>query len=174
MALSGDPEDIYRTDEAVMELFPEDEHLHRLVDVPVGVAAVEIRRGLDCGLGRHITSTSSPCSSSTLREWEPAPRRRRCGSRSRSSVSTTRRRGAAETCARGKFRNNGQTCVCANRIYVQAGVYDAFAAKLKSRVEQMKVGDGLEDGCFVEAETPYSCLPGQGAHQPACLIVASV
>ncbi len=45
-----------------------------------------------------------------------------------------------------KFRNNGQTCVCANRIYVQAGVYDAFAAKLKARVASMKVGDGLEDG----------------------------
>jgi succinate-semialdehyde dehydrogenase/glutarate-semialdehyde dehydrogenase len=45
-----------------------------------------------------------------------------------------------------KFRNNGQTCVCANRIYVQAGVYDAFAEKLKARVSQMKVGDGLEDG----------------------------
>ncbi len=45
-----------------------------------------------------------------------------------------------------KFRNNGQTCVCANRIYVQAGVYDAFAEKLKDRVSQMKVGDGLEDG----------------------------
>ncbi len=45
-----------------------------------------------------------------------------------------------------KFRNNGQTCVCANRIYVQEGVYDAFAAKLKAAVEQMKVGDGLEDG----------------------------
>jgi succinate-semialdehyde dehydrogenase/glutarate-semialdehyde dehydrogenase len=45
-----------------------------------------------------------------------------------------------------KFRNNGQTCVCANRIYVQAGVYDAFAEKLKERVSQMKVGDGLEDG----------------------------
>jgi succinate-semialdehyde dehydrogenase/glutarate-semialdehyde dehydrogenase len=45
-----------------------------------------------------------------------------------------------------KFRNNGQTCVCANRIYVQAGVYDAFAEKLKSRVSQMKVGDGLEAG----------------------------
>ena len=45
-----------------------------------------------------------------------------------------------------KFRNNGQTCVCANRIYVQAGIYDAFAAKLKARVEAMKVGDGLEDG----------------------------
>jgi len=45
-----------------------------------------------------------------------------------------------------KFRNNGQTCVCANRIYVQAGVYDAFAAKLKEAVANMKVGDGLEDG----------------------------
>ena len=45
-----------------------------------------------------------------------------------------------------KFRNNGQTCVCANRIYVQAGVYDEFAAKLKARVEAMKVGDGLEEG----------------------------
>ncbi|MDV4146190.1 NAD-dependent succinate-semialdehyde dehydrogenase [Shimia sp. FJ5] len=43
-----------------------------------------------------------------------------------------------------KFRNNGQTCVCANRIYVQAGVYDAFAEKLKARVAAMKVGDGLE------------------------------
>jgi succinate-semialdehyde dehydrogenase/glutarate-semialdehyde dehydrogenase len=45
-----------------------------------------------------------------------------------------------------KFRNNGQTCVCANRIYVQAGVYDAFAEKLAARVAQMKVGDGLEAG----------------------------
>ena len=45
-----------------------------------------------------------------------------------------------------KFRNNGQTCVCANRIYVQSGVYDAFAEKLRARVAAMKVGDGLEDG----------------------------
>ena len=45
-----------------------------------------------------------------------------------------------------KFRNNGQTCVCANRIYVQAGVYDAFAQKLKDRVSKMKVGDGFEEG----------------------------
>jgi succinate-semialdehyde dehydrogenase/glutarate-semialdehyde dehydrogenase len=45
-----------------------------------------------------------------------------------------------------KFRNNGQTCVCANRIYVQAGVYDAFAQKLKDKVSKMKVGDGLENG----------------------------
>ena len=45
-----------------------------------------------------------------------------------------------------KFRNNGQTCVCANRIYVQAGVYDAFAAKFKTAVEALQVGDGMEDG----------------------------
>ncbi|MFT7107402.1 MAG: succinate-semialdehyde dehydrogenase/glutarate-semialdehyde dehydrogenase [Yoonia sp.] len=45
-----------------------------------------------------------------------------------------------------KFRNNGQTCVCANRIYVQKGVYEAFAAKLKVAVENLLVGDGLSDG----------------------------
>ena len=45
-----------------------------------------------------------------------------------------------------KFRNAGQTCVCANRIYVQRGVYDAFAAKLAARVEALKVGNGLEAG----------------------------
>ncbi|MGB0799328.1 MAG: aldehyde dehydrogenase family protein, partial [Planktomarina sp.] len=42
-----------------------------------------------------------------------------------------------------KFRNNGQTCVCANRMYVQSGVYDAFTAKFKAAVEAMKVGDGF-------------------------------
>ncbi|MDP4031851.1 MAG: NAD-dependent succinate-semialdehyde dehydrogenase [Pseudorhodobacter sp.] len=45
-----------------------------------------------------------------------------------------------------KFRNNGQTCVCANRIYVQAGVYDAFAEKLAVAVKKLHVGDGLKDG----------------------------
>ncbi len=45
-----------------------------------------------------------------------------------------------------KFRNTGQTCVCANRILVQDGVYDAFAAKLKAAVEALKVGDGMEAG----------------------------
>ena len=44
-----------------------------------------------------------------------------------------------------KFRNNGQTCVCANRIYVQAGVYDAFAKKLGEAVAKTKVGDGLSE-----------------------------
>ena len=42
-----------------------------------------------------------------------------------------------------KFRNNGQTCVCANRIYVQAGVYDAFAEKLAAALAKTRVGDGL-------------------------------
>ncbi|NNK77158.1 MAG: NAD-dependent succinate-semialdehyde dehydrogenase, partial [Litoreibacter sp.] len=45
-----------------------------------------------------------------------------------------------------KYRNAGQTCVCANRIYVQAGVYDAFVEKLKIETAKMKVGDGREAG----------------------------
>jgi len=45
-----------------------------------------------------------------------------------------------------KYRNMGQTCVCANRLLVQDGVYDAFAAKLKAAVEAMKVGNGMEPG----------------------------
>ena len=43
-----------------------------------------------------------------------------------------------------KFRNTGQTCVCANRLYVQEGVYDVFAKKLEKAVSAMKVGDGLK------------------------------
>ena len=45
-----------------------------------------------------------------------------------------------------KFRNNGQTCVCANRIYVQKGVYEAFTAKLTTAVNNLKIGDGLTTG----------------------------
>jgi succinate-semialdehyde dehydrogenase/glutarate-semialdehyde dehydrogenase len=45
-----------------------------------------------------------------------------------------------------KFRNAGQTCVCANRIYVQDGVYDAFADKLAGAVAKLEVGDGLQAG----------------------------
>ncbi|TLP46881.1 NAD-dependent succinate-semialdehyde dehydrogenase [Cohaesibacter sp. CAU 1516] len=45
-----------------------------------------------------------------------------------------------------KYRNNGQTCICANRIYVQSGVYDAFAAKLKAAVAGLKTGNGMEEG----------------------------
>jgi succinate-semialdehyde dehydrogenase/glutarate-semialdehyde dehydrogenase len=53
---------------------------------------------------------------------------------------------AVEGAIVSKYRNNGQTCVCSNRIYVQAGVYDAFAEKLAARVNTMTVGDGLETG----------------------------
>ena len=53
---------------------------------------------------------------------------------------------AVEGAMASKFRNNGQTCVCANRIYVQAGVYDAFADKLAAAVEKLRVGDGFETG----------------------------
>ncbi|NRO96279.1 succinate-semialdehyde dehydrogenase [Paraburkholderia sp. NMBU_R16] len=45
-----------------------------------------------------------------------------------------------------KYRNSGQTCVCANRLYVHERVYDAFAEKLLAAVEQLKVGRGTEDG----------------------------
>ncbi|HCP29988.1 MAG TPA: NADP-dependent succinate-semialdehyde dehydrogenase I [Pseudomonas sp.] len=53
---------------------------------------------------------------------------------------------AVEGAIISKYRNNGQTCVCANRIYVQAGVYDAFAQKLAAAVAKLKIGNGLEDG----------------------------
>ncbi|WP_114284115.1 NAD-dependent succinate-semialdehyde dehydrogenase [Candidatus Halocynthiibacter alkanivorans] len=53
---------------------------------------------------------------------------------------------ALEGVMASKFRNGGQTCVCANRIYVQDGVYDAFAALLVERVAGMCVGDGFADG----------------------------
>ena len=45
-----------------------------------------------------------------------------------------------------KYRNTGQTCVCANRLYVQDGVYDLFARKLVAAVDQLKVGNGVEPG----------------------------
>jgi succinate-semialdehyde dehydrogenase/glutarate-semialdehyde dehydrogenase len=53
---------------------------------------------------------------------------------------------AVEGAMVSKYRNNGQTCVCANRLYVQSGVYDAFAKKLAEKVGAMKVGDGFEAG----------------------------
>ena len=53
---------------------------------------------------------------------------------------------AVEGAMASKYRNAGQTCVCANRIYVQDGVYDAFAEKLAAAVAKMKVGNGMEEG----------------------------
>jgi succinate-semialdehyde dehydrogenase/glutarate-semialdehyde dehydrogenase len=48
-----------------------------------------------------------------------------------------------------KYRNAGQTCVCANRIYVQSGIYDRFAARLAEKVSEMKVGNGLDQGTVI-------------------------
>ncbi|MGL4766542.1 MAG: NADP-dependent succinate-semialdehyde dehydrogenase [Formosimonas sp.] len=53
---------------------------------------------------------------------------------------------AVEGAIISKFRNAGQTCVCANRLYVQDGVYDAFAEKLAAAVAKFKIGNGMDDG----------------------------
>ena len=53
---------------------------------------------------------------------------------------------AVEGAMASKYRNTGQTCVCANRILVQAGVYDSFAEKLAAAVGALKVGNGFEEG----------------------------
>ena len=53
---------------------------------------------------------------------------------------------AVEGAMASKFRNTGQTCVCVNRFLVQDSIHDAFVEKLKTAIEAMKVGDGLEDG----------------------------
>jgi succinate-semialdehyde dehydrogenase / glutarate-semialdehyde dehydrogenase len=53
---------------------------------------------------------------------------------------------AVEGAIISKYRNAGQTCVCANRLYVQDGVYDAFAEKLQAAVAKLKVGNGMHEG----------------------------
>ena len=56
---------------------------------------------------------------------------------------------AVEGALASKYRNTGQTCVCANRIYVQDGVYDAFASRLAEKVKGFKVGPGTEPGVTI-------------------------
>ncbi|NTG39432.1 NAD-dependent succinate-semialdehyde dehydrogenase [Rhizobium rhizogenes] len=56
---------------------------------------------------------------------------------------------AVEGAIASKYRNAGQTCVCANRIYVQSNVYDAFAAKLAAKVAELAVGDGFTPGVAI-------------------------
>jgi len=53
---------------------------------------------------------------------------------------------AVEGAVISKYRNSGQTCVCTNRLYVQAGIYEEFVAKLKVAVQKMKVGNGMDEG----------------------------
>ena len=52
---------------------------------------------------------------------------------------------AVEGAILSKYRNNGQTCVCANRLYVQEKVYDEFAQKLSNAVSKFEVGDGFNE-----------------------------
>jgi succinate-semialdehyde dehydrogenase/glutarate-semialdehyde dehydrogenase len=56
---------------------------------------------------------------------------------------------AIEGALQSKYRNAGQTCVCANRLYVQDGIYEAFVTRLAARVAEMKVGNGFESGVQV-------------------------
>ncbi|APG89356.1 NADP-dependent succinate-semialdehyde dehydrogenase [Sinorhizobium americanum] len=56
---------------------------------------------------------------------------------------------AVEGALIAKFRNNGQTCVCANRLYVQDGVYEAFSEKLAAAVAKLKTGNGMEEGIIL-------------------------
>ena len=64
-----------------------------------------------------------------------------------------------------KYRNTGQTCVCANRLLVQDGVYDAFAAKLAEAVKALKVGNGMDDGVTAgPADRHGGGGEGRGAH----------
>jgi succinate-semialdehyde dehydrogenase/glutarate-semialdehyde dehydrogenase len=56
---------------------------------------------------------------------------------------------AADGAMASKYRNAGQTCVCANRLLVQDGVYDAFAHKLAERVNKLKIGNGMDAGTVI-------------------------
>ncbi|MER9962765.1 NAD-dependent succinate-semialdehyde dehydrogenase [Mesorhizobium sp. M0045] len=71
---------------------------------------------------------------------------------------------AVEGVIASKFRNGGQTCVCANRILVQEGVYDAFAEKLSQRVTRMKVGAGTDEGTEIGPMINAAAIDKIGRH----------
>ncbi len=71
---------------------------------------------------------------------------------------------AVEGAMIAKFRNAGQTCVCANRIYVQSGVYDQFAKKLAARVAALQVGDGFDEGATIGPLINRAALSKVEAH----------
>ncbi len=72
---------------------------------------------------------------------------------------------AIEGAIASKYRNAGQTCVCANRFLVQSGVYDAFAAKLVEAVRELRLGDGFEDGVTIGP------LIDEGAASDVCSLI---
>ncbi|MGX9351643.1 NAD-dependent succinate-semialdehyde dehydrogenase [Shimia sp. W99] len=71
---------------------------------------------------------------------------------------------AVEGALIAKYRNAGQTCVCANRIYVQSGVYKEFSEKLAKRVSALSVGDGFEEGVAIGPLINEAALSKVEAH----------
>ncbi|WP_128255272.1 succinate-semialdehyde dehydrogenase [Falsirhodobacter deserti] len=71
---------------------------------------------------------------------------------------------AVEGAMVSKFRNGGQTCVCANRILVQAGIHDAFVAALAKRVDALKVGPGTEEGTTIGPMINSAAIDKINAH----------
>jgi succinate-semialdehyde dehydrogenase/glutarate-semialdehyde dehydrogenase len=71
---------------------------------------------------------------------------------------------AVEGAMASKYRNAGQTCVCANRIYVQDGVYDEFARKLAEKVTELRVGPGTQSGVQIGPLIEKAALEKVKAH----------
>ena len=71
---------------------------------------------------------------------------------------------AVEGAMQSKFRNGGQTCVCANRILVQSGIHDAFVAALAKRVDALKVGAGTEAGVDIGPMINFAAITKIKAH----------
>lgn len=71
---------------------------------------------------------------------------------------------AVDACILAKFRNSGQTCVTANRIFVQEGIYDRFSAALVEKVKALKVGNGVEEGVFIGPLTHERAVEKAVAH----------
>lgn len=71
---------------------------------------------------------------------------------------------AVEGAMQSKYRNAGQTCVCANRLYVQDGIYEAFLARLQERVASLQVGNGLDAGVTMGPLIDHQALAKVEAH----------
>ncbi|MBY5974931.1 aldehyde dehydrogenase family protein, partial [Ferrimonas balearica] len=71
---------------------------------------------------------------------------------------------AVEGAMASKFRNGGQTCVCANRILVQSGIHDAFVAKLAEKVDALKVAAGTEEGAMIGPMINAAAITKINAH----------
>jgi succinate-semialdehyde dehydrogenase/glutarate-semialdehyde dehydrogenase len=71
---------------------------------------------------------------------------------------------AVEGAMVSKYRNAGQTCVCANRLYVQDGIYEAFVSRLRERVATLQVGNGMDTGVTIGPLIDHKALSKMEAH----------